>query len=59
MCAFDKQYDDIQVRISAHVFLRIYVSLFVLHSDEAEDTANWNWLGANESIDVPTPTEKS
>ena len=27
--------------------------------DDTEDASTWNWLGANESIDIPTPTEKS
>ena len=25
----------------------------------AGDVSNWNWLGMNESMDAPTPTEKT
>jgi nuclear pore complex protein Nup160 len=27
--------------------------------DETDDASNWNWLDANESIDIPTPIERS
>ena len=33
--------------------------IFVAIREGIEDVSTWNWLGANESMDIPTPTEQS
>lgn len=47
------------INVEADCSYHYYFVACVLFREGAEDVSTWIWLGANESVDIPTPHERS